>query len=169
MSEAPETGITIPKVSQVGFVVENLEDGVERFQNLFGVTPWTEYRLEPPELTDTTYRGESVEFGFRAALAYAGDTNLELVEPTRGPNIYEDHLEARGEGLHHLKTSFATETATYEALRRFEQAGVDVIQSGSYKGSEFWYLDTAELCCGLVFETSIRRNYDEREPANVYR
>jgi len=168
MHDIPETGIEIPEVNQVGFVVENLEDGVERFQKLFGVTPWTEYRLEPPELVDTTYRGEPVEFGFRAALAYAGETNLELIEPTMGPNIYEDHLEAHGEGMHHLKASFANETKTYEVIRQFEDAGIDVIQSGSYKGSEFWYFDTASECCGLVFETSIRRNYDEREPANVY-
>lgn len=137
MSEIPETGTEIPKVDQVGFVVESLEDGVERFQKLFGVSPWTEYRLEPPELEGTTYRGEPVEFGFRAALAYASDTNLELVEPTMGPNIYEDHLTAHGEGLHHLKSSFVDEAETHEVIRRFEDAGIDIIQSGSYKGSEF--------------------------------
>lgn len=168
MNEIPEIGIEIPEVNQVGFVVENLEDGVERFQKLFGVTPWTEYRLEPPDLVDTTYRGESVEFGFRAALAYASETNLELVEPTMGPNIYEDHLDAHGEGMHHFKTSFEDEATTYDVIRQFEEAGIDIIQSGSYKGSEFYYFDTAEECCGVVFETSIRRNYDEREPANVY-
>lgn len=168
MDAIPEVNIEIPNVRQVGIVVEDLEDGMERFRSILGVEPWTGYRFEPPELADTTYRGEPVEYGMRIAHGYAGETDIELIEPTIGPNIYFDHLGEHGEGLHHVKSSFPGEERTYEVVAAFEDAGIPVIQSGSYDGSEFWYFDTADELNGLLFETSIRRGIDERTPEFVY-
>jgi methylmalonyl-CoA/ethylmalonyl-CoA epimerase len=54
----PTTGIEIPEITQVGFVVEDLEDGMERFGSILGIAPWEVYRFEPPKLSETTYRGE---------------------------------------------------------------------------------------------------------------
>lgn len=36
------------------------------------------------------------------ALADAGDTQVELIEPTMGQNLYDDHLDEHGEGLQHI-------------------------------------------------------------------
>lgn len=160
--------IEMPEVTQVGFVVEDVEDAAERYSRVLGIEPWTGYRFEPPDLADTTYRGESVTYSMRIAHGFAGETNLELIEPLSGPSIYADHLEEHEEGMHHLKSSWDDEQRTYEIVEAFEDAGIPVVQSGGYKGSEFWYFDTADVLNGLIFETSIRRNEGERSPDFVY-
>ena len=65
----PHVDVTIPEVTQVGLVVEDLEDAVRRFGALLGVDPWFLYRYEPPRLADTTYRGEAHDYSMRVALA----------------------------------------------------------------------------------------------------
>lgn len=103
----PDVGISdldveLPAIDQVAIVVEDLDDGMWRFRSILGVEPWTVFRFEPPKLTDTTYRGETAEYGMVLALGYAGDTMIELIEPTIDPNVYRDHLDEHGEGLHHV-------------------------------------------------------------------
>jgi methylmalonyl-CoA/ethylmalonyl-CoA epimerase len=149
---APELDIEIPEVSQVAFVVEEIEDGVDRFGALLGVGPWQLYRFEPPTLTETTYRGEAREYSMILALADVGGTMIELIEPLTGPSIYTEHLEDHGEGLHHVACfAFDDPEGTVEA---FEDAGMSVLQSGVYGETPYWYVDTAEELNGLIFETA---------------
>lgn len=65
---APSVDVTLPEVTQVGFVVRDLESAMRRFGRLFGIEPWLVYRFEPPRLTDTTYRGEPGSYSMRVAL-----------------------------------------------------------------------------------------------------
>ncbi len=147
--------IDIPEVSQVGMVVEDLDDGMERFEAILGVDEWAELRFEPPALTEATYRGEPAEFTFRLALAEVGDIDLELIEPLSGENVYTDHLEEHGEGLHHL--ACYTLEDPQGAVERFRDAGIPVIQSGVFEGSTFWYLDTRDALNGVLFEVLDRQ------------
>ena len=41
--------------------------------------------------------------GALLALAWRGDMQLELLQPVSGYCIYDEHLERKGEGLHHIK------------------------------------------------------------------
>ena len=161
----PQLDEEIPELSQVAFVVEDLEDVMDRFEALLGIGPWDVYRFEPPALTDRTFRGESHEYSMRLALAQLGETMVELIEPLEGPNIYTDHLEEHGEGLHHVACfAFDDPHAVVEA---FEDAGMPVLQSGNYDGVEFWYLDTADELNGAIFETAA--NVDALpEPDSTY-
>ena len=144
--------VEIPELSQVAFVVEDLEDGMDRFEGLLGIGPWQVYRFEPPALTDRTFRGESHEYSMRLALAQLGETMLELIEPLEGPSIYTEHLDEHGEGLHHV-ACFAFEDP-HAVVETFEEAGMPVIQSGNFDGVEYWYFDTADELNGTIFETA---------------
>lgn len=70
MSEAPGPRIDrpIPEISQIAFVVEDLEASMRRFSRLLGIEPWLLYRYEPPRLSETTFRGESGEYSMRVAI-----------------------------------------------------------------------------------------------------
>jgi hypothetical protein len=168
MSELPDIKVDVPDIDQVGLVVEDLEDGMERYSSLLGVAPWDVYTYEPPTLTDTTYRGEEAEYGMRLCIGYAGDMMIELIEPTIDPNIYSDHLQEHGEGIHHIACfSFEEPKAVVE---EFEKAGMPVLQSGFAHGANFWYLDTAEKLNGVILETGDRsvRDAPLPEPEAVY-
>lgn len=169
MTDIPHVDIELPNVTQLGIVVEDLKDAVARYHSILGIRSWTGYRFEPPTLTDTTYYGDHTEYAMQLAHGYAGPMDIELIEPLRGPNIYDDHLEEHGEGLHHIKSSWPDDPDhTYAVVAAFETAGIPVIQSGRYAGSEFWYFDTAPHLNGLILETSIRRNVADRTPDFEY-
>lgn len=148
----PNVGIEIPEITQVGFVVEDLEDGMERFSSILGIGPWDVYRFEPPRLSETTYRGEEHDYSMTLALTDLAGTMLELIAPKEGTNIYTEHLEEHGEGLHHV-ACFAFEN-TEEVVEQFEEAGMGVLQSGNFAGTPYWYFDTREQLNGVIFETA---------------
>lgn len=166
--DIPELDVELPEVEQVAIVVEDLDDGMARFRAILGVEPWTVFRFEPPMLTDTTYRGEEAEYGMVLAIGYAGETMIELIEPTIGPNVYRDHLDEHGEGLHHVAYFGWDEDEATEVIEKFEDAGMPVVQSGHYEGTDFWYFDSQEELNGLMFEIGVRRNVEDREPERIW-
>jgi 4-hydroxyphenylpyruvate dioxygenase-like putative hemolysin len=82
------------------------------------------------------------------ALTWRGGAQFELMQPLTGRSIYDDFLEKKGEGLHHVKLHYRDCAA---ALAQFAGSGIAVIQSGKYETDEFYYLDTEELL-GYVVE-----------------
>ncbi len=159
-------GIDLPAIEQVAFVVRNLDRALEQYVDLLGVGPWTVYNVREGDIEDGTYRGDPASFAMRYALGTVGDTMIELIEPTAGPTIYRDHLEDYGAGVHHMAYFSWTERECRDVVDGFAAAGVDVIQSGTLYGTEFWYFDTTEEL-GTVFETAIRRNVEDR-PYETY-
>ena len=148
----PTLGVEIPEITQIGFVVEDLEDGMDRFGSILGIGPWEIYRFEPPRLSETTYRGEEREYSMTLALADLAGTMIELIEPDEGESLYTEHLDEHGEGLHHV-ACFAFEDAE-SVIDRFEEAGMGVLQSGNFSGTRYWYFDTQEQLNGVIFETA---------------
>lgn len=83
---------------------------------------------------------------------------MEIIQPLKGPNVYYDHLEKKGEGLHHVKEwvlDCKKEVARYRAM------GIGVVQSGRLGDDEFYYLDTVPL---LGFYLEIGNNGNIRKP-----
>jgi len=104
-------------IRQCALVVVDLDEAVRRWSERLGIGPWTGYRLEPPRLKETIYRGEEMEFSLRHALAWQGELQFELVQPLAGPSIFADHLDKHGEGLHHVGKYVADHAAAVaEAL-----------------------------------------------------
>lgn len=60
--------VDLAAVSQIAFVVDDLESAMDRFGQLLGLEPWFLYRYEPPRLTETTYMGEPADYSMRLAL-----------------------------------------------------------------------------------------------------
>lgn len=80
-------------------------------------------------------RGQPADFVVHVSLGYAGDLQLELIQPVRGENIYTEFLAAHGPGLHHGCWE-VDDLAT--AL-----AGVEPVQQGSMVDGDlrFAYLE----------------------------
>ncbi|SFL13566.1 Glyoxalase/Bleomycin resistance protein/Dioxygenase superfamily protein [Halogranum rubrum] len=152
MAAVPDLGIEIPEITQIAFVVEDIEDGMNRFDGLLGIGPWDVFEFEPPTLHDTTFRGESHDYSMTLALSYLGETMIELIEPKAGESLYTEHLDEHGEGLHHV-ACFAFED-TEGVVETFEENGIPVIQSGVFGETPYWYFDTAEQLNGVIFETA---------------
>ncbi len=144
-------------IHQICFVTNDLESTQRFLHDHMGTGRFRVF--EDIRFDDLTYRGQPADFRIDLSLAYAGDTQFEVIQPLSGSSLYQEFLEARGPGLHHLGflvDDFDGAAATYAAN------GYEVAQSGTFGAStRFAYYDT-EAACGAIMEL-IECNDDVRK------
>lgn len=144
--------LPVTQVNQIALVVRDLDAAMRHYWELLGVGPWKVYTYGTPLVRDMTYRGKPQEFRMRIALAQVGAMVVELIQPLSDHNIYVEHLDRKGEGLHHVGVFVPSfDRAVADARRQ----GFSVLQSGRGYGrlgdGGFAYLDT-EATLGLILE-----------------
>lgn len=135
------------KIIQNAYVVDNLQEAMERWTKLYGIGPWV--ILADVKGENLTYRGEPSELVFSAAFVQTGEINIELIEQhTDGPSAFRDMFAPGEEGFHHV----AIISEDYEVDKaRFEAAGCPVateFSSGPDSGIAF--VDTREKLGHMV-------------------
>lgn len=127
-------------IFQVCWVVDDIEASEQWFTDTLGVASW--FRIPDVHFgpDDCTLRGEPADYRIHVSLGWAGDQQLELIQPTAGESLYREHLDRCGPGLHHVAYVPDDFDATVEAA---VAEGVTVTQQGSFAGSgiSFAYLD----------------------------
>ena len=127
-------------ITQICWVTDDIEATERLLSEQFGVGVWT--RIPDVEFgaETTTLRGEPVRFVAHISLGYAGDLQLELIQPVEGPTIHAEFLAERGPGLHHVCFEVDDVEAACAAA---EDAGVPVLMRGSMMDGEieFAYVD----------------------------
>src|SRR5579862_838726 len=83
---------------QVGMVVKDARKTAKEYEK-FGVGPFVE---EDFPGVDAKIYGKPANFLNRTLMANIGGWELELIEVLEGNPIFEEFLETRGEGVHHL-------------------------------------------------------------------
>jgi hypothetical protein len=146
------TVLPLTQINQIALVVRDLDVAMRQYWELLGVGPWKVYTYGAPLLRDMTYRGRTQEYRMRLALAQVGPLVVELIQPLSGDTIYVEHLDRKGEGLHHVGVFVASFD---EAVAEAQQQGFSVLQSGRGFGrfgdEGFAYLDT-EASLGMILE-----------------
>jgi methylmalonyl-CoA/ethylmalonyl-CoA epimerase len=133
---------------QVAYVVRDLEAALKRQWEICGVGPWSIYTFTPEKVQDYMYRGKPATHTCYIAVAWDERIQIELMQPISGYSIYDEFLETKGEGLHHVKL-FHADCA--KAVAEYERRGYPVIQSGKFDEDEHYYLDT-ETDFGYIIE-----------------
>jgi methylmalonyl-CoA/ethylmalonyl-CoA epimerase len=113
-------------VGQVGIVVRDLDRALELYSRLWGVGRWACYTYGTHVLRSATFRGRSDPYAMRLALN-SERPQVELIESTLGPNLYEEWLAEHGEGVHHL--GYYVKSIA-DVIRDMEQSGYEAIQTG---------------------------------------
>jgi catechol 2,3-dioxygenase-like lactoylglutathione lyase family enzyme len=131
-------------VVQVAWVTGDIEATERLLADQFGVPAWTRIPDVVFGPDSTTLRGEPVEMTLHVSLGYAGDLQLELVQPVSGPGIHREFLDAHGPGLHHVCFEVDDVEAACAA------AGVPVLMRGSMMDGEieFAYVDSSVVVDG---------------------
>jgi catechol 2,3-dioxygenase-like lactoylglutathione lyase family enzyme len=135
-------------IIQVAHVVRDLEKAIHAYSKVFGVGPWDVYTFAPPVLRESMYRGKRSDHTYLLAVTWVGGTQLELMQPLTGYSCYDEFLERKGEGLHHIKERVDD---CQEAIADYARKGIQIIQSGKFGEDEFYYLDT-EPVLGVIIE-----------------
>jgi catechol 2,3-dioxygenase-like lactoylglutathione lyase family enzyme len=129
-------------IIQIAWVTDDIEATERLLQEQFGSSAWTRIPDVAFEASATTYRGRPAGLVAHISLAYAGDLQLELIQPVSGESVHTEFLAANGPGLHHV--CFATDDLD-AACARAEAAGHAVAMRGSMMDGEieFAYVDCA--------------------------
>ena len=126
-------------------VVKDIEKTVQHYYEAYGIGP---FRVFEAQFSDKTLRGRPAEFRLKIAMHRVGGVQLEFIQVLEGDTVYQDIIDKKGEGLHHL--GFFVNDLDKHVARLAEQ-GISVIQSGRFDGGGFAYLDT-EAIGGVVLE-----------------
>ncbi len=127
-------------IFQECWVVDDIAASERWFTGVFGVERWTRFDDVVFGPDSCTYRGAPADYSIHVSIGYAGSQQLELIQPVSGENIYTEHLERCGPGLHHVAWIPDDFDATLAAA---EAQGIPVSQRGEFAGAgiEFAYLD----------------------------
>ena len=155
-------------VTQVAWVVEDLEKAVEMQHRLFGIGPWHFYLYDRELLSMMRIHGKDAEFAMDSAVANAGETRLEIVQPLSGNTIHDEFARKNGYGkVHHFGLAVDNMTESLDLARR---AGFTVIMEGSGYGLDgdghFAYLDTEDTY-GITLEL-MERPKRRRTPRKIF-
>jgi catechol 2,3-dioxygenase-like lactoylglutathione lyase family enzyme len=132
---------------QVAYVVRDVSAAEAWFGKLLGVPSW--FRMENMAFgADCTHRGGPADYADNLSIGYLRDTQIELIEATRGESLYTEFLEARGPGLHHVAFDVPDFAATVAAL---SDGGLDLLAKGQVgPGSQFAYFDCETAGASVV-------------------
>lgn len=138
-------------VFQVAYVVPNLEPFIDHMTRVAGIGPFFRFPTPLPFewLKRHDQHTEATGILSHAALAYSGETMIEVIVPGPDPSPYQDFLDAGRGGVHHLGT-WATDYDAQMAAAR--AAGIRVSIEGRLPLSRFAYLETDMLWPGTMVE-----------------
>ena len=143
---------SIGSIDHVGVLVVDLDRAMEHYTTDLGIGPWVGYTISPDWLRDMTVYGKQQGYVMKIALCQVGSMLYELIESVEGPNIYEEFLNQRGEGVHHL--GYFVEDIDAE-ISNMESRGFSMLQSargfGANDDGAYAYFDT-ERACGCILE-----------------
>jgi len=134
------------RVIQNAYVVTDIEAAARRWNETFGIGPFV--LLENIRLPNVLYRGQPAEMELSAALAQAGNIQVELIQQhSDGPSCYRDVYAEGEEGFHHvamLCEDFDKEFARYEAM------GCPAAMSFGTDGTRTAYMDARNQIGSMV-------------------
>ena len=90
--------IDVPAIDQVGIVVEDIDDGMDRLGTLWGVDEWAVLNFEPPRLQNVKFRGEPADTTWIISLATIGEMDIEQPAAQMLVEVAETQEEEVGDG-----------------------------------------------------------------------
>lgn len=136
--------ISEKKIIQIGIIVRDLEAVKQQAARFLDVPVPPSVSSGEYAVTQTTYRGESASRAqcHMAFFDFEG-LQVEFIEPNDAPSVWRDHLERKGEGIHHIAFSVQ---GMDQAIRRCEEWGMRLEQKGEYRrgNGRYAYLNALE-------------------------
>jgi catechol 2,3-dioxygenase-like lactoylglutathione lyase family enzyme len=130
---------------QIAWVTRDLDATEAALTSLLGAKKW----IRMPDVhfapDSCTHRGAPADFVAHISLSYAGDTQLELIEPVSGMSLYSEFLERSGPGLHHVCVTAPDPGAFDTMCQDAERNGAPVLTKGTMPGGmQFAYVSAPD-------------------------
>jgi methylmalonyl-CoA/ethylmalonyl-CoA epimerase len=110
----------ISRIEHLGIAVKSIEEQLPYYEGVLGLKC---YNIEVVE-----------DQKVKTAFFKAGQTKIELLEPTSPDSTIAKFIEKRGEGIHHI--AWCIEDGVANALTEVEAKGVQLIDKAPRRGAE---------------------------------
>ncbi len=132
----PLFGRITPGLFQQAWVVADLAATEEAMRSSLGCSEFAELPA-----TDLQYdlRGERITAALAIGFARSGNSQIELIQPVRGPGLHAEFLAANGPGLHHA--GYLVDDLD-EIVALAEQCGCPRLMGSTFGSLRFCYVDT---------------------------
>jgi methylmalonyl-CoA/ethylmalonyl-CoA epimerase len=135
----------ITNLVQVCVVVRNLEATMKDYVEIAGIGPWAVFDFGAPDVSNILVRGKPATFRVKLALTWTKDSMWEIIQPADGHSPYNEFLDKRGEGMHHVLVQHSGHKFD-EAIAHFRARGCELLMTFEFRGTRFAFIDaTREL------------------------
>jgi hypothetical protein len=142
--------VLAPAFCQVAWVVRDIVAAEKFFMETIGVTRFMKMENLSARDTAGTYMGKPADWVCHLYIAYAGDTQIELIQPVSGASMFQESLDRHGDAVQHV--AYWLDDADYDtAAARLEAQGYPLIQSFAMPILRVGYFDTRKAI-GVVTE-----------------
>lgn len=140
------------RIHQLAFVTSDLKRTMTAWVETLGIGPWEVYCFNEDNVSELQVAGQVVNepFSFLVAFTQVGDMQFELIQPISGPTIYQDYIDRRGEGFHHVKEKIGDAQMAQE-LARYAGLGIGVMQAGVLDADTHVFLES-EPVVDFIYE-----------------
>ncbi|MBP1995988.1 VOC family protein [Paenibacillus eucommiae] len=148
--------ISTNKIVKVGIIVNDIEQAVKTYADLFGLKEVPAVRVPKSDLPPsdpnapayTLYRGEYRNTGCKTALIPMEPIYIELIEPLKQPSPWTEFQEKHGQGVHYLAYNIE---GFDEHIELLESKGMPVVQRTEKGHERYAYFET-ENALGVTIE-----------------
>jgi catechol 2,3-dioxygenase-like lactoylglutathione lyase family enzyme len=142
--------VLAPHFVQVAWVVRDIEASEAFFKKMMGIPKFLQIRNLKAKDTKGTYMGQPADWVIHLSVAYAGETQIELIQPVSGASVYQEWIEQHGDGVQHV--AYLLDDADYDAAAAYmTDAGFPLVQSFTLPLGRIGYFDT-RAAIGVVTE-----------------
>lgn len=133
---------------KIGVVVEDIEQSVKAYCELFGLEqpvisiPDPHEEQEHTENSYTWYRGEYITARTKFANLQMGPVTLELMEPFDEPNPWNEFKQKHGPGVHFIAYTI---NGFQQHVDLLAAKGIPLVHKGEYGSGRYSYFDSEAL------------------------
>ncbi|MEX1316163.1 MAG: VOC family protein [Synechococcaceae cyanobacterium] len=142
--------ILAPAFCKVAWVVKDLAAAERFFVETMGIRRFMHMDNLAAKESENTYLGKPADWVCKLHIAYAGDTQIELIQPVSGASIYQESLDRHGDAVQHV-AYWLDDKAFDAAAAHLESSGYPQIQSFRLPIVRVGYYDTRRVI-GVVTE-----------------
>ena len=133
-------------IVQVAYIVRDLKESIGTFARELNLGGWL--MIESLSFTELLYRKRPGTLNISLALAYSGETLIELIQQhDDAPSVYTEVINATGYGFHHLALAVPS---LDDSIREYEAKGYEVALKLSNGISRGAYMDTRRTLTGML-------------------
>ena len=142
--------VIAPKFCQVAWVVKDIVAAEKFFVETMGIPRFMHMDNLSAKDTQGTYMGKPADWVCHLHIAYAGDAQIELIQPVSGASMFQDSLDQHGDAVQHV--AYWLDDEDYDAAAaHLTAAGYPEIQSFRIPILRVGYFDTRKAI-GVVTE-----------------